>query len=307
MSNKFDTSYKLAEMGTRVPGLTQGNYTGFRNANYAANYEKRAALSLGDIGGDAARQALDAAISDSAARQYRSDVIRVIKFSRSRLDATTYAGKISPYHVAFADTVRIIADSGHHFSGQERIVIEDSLFPEIPAAVVGDSIKFLSVAGFGLHMISVIQAPNARPDKIAMFVTSIVDPNDRATTCGSNDIPCMINNAPPIAVGHLTSPPTFLSVVSGTPRDAMDFFKVQNPSAAAMLVTAHLDWRGDGLLDLGWTQCGSVNTVGHSVHGTATHTMQLSDPIPGSQCWVLQVSLANGQGPAYGQLAITSP
>jgi hypothetical protein len=309
MRNKFDTSYKLAEMGTRVPGLTQANYSAFRDANYLANYQKRAALSLGDIGGDAARRALDAAIADSVSRQYRSDVIRVIKFSRSRLDATTYAGKIKPYRVAFADSVNIVADSGHHFNGQERVVIEDSLFPpsQVPSVVVGDSIKFVSVAAFGLHMISVTEAPNTPPEKIAMFVTSIVDPSDRSNTCGSNDLLCMITNAPPIPVGHPSAPPTFLSVSNGTPKDATDFFKIQNPSAAVLPVTAHLDWRGDGLLDLGWKRCGSVNVVGHTAQGTTTHTVQLSDPIPAGQCWVLQVSFANGQGPAYGQLVMTSP
>src|SRR5690242_3028119 len=52
MKHKFDTSYKIADMGTRVPGLTVAGYSNFRAANYAANYQKRAALALGDIGTD---------------------------------------------------------------------------------------------------------------------------------------------------------------------------------------------------------------------------------------------------------------
>ncbi|MFL5486146.1 MAG: hypothetical protein ACJ793_10945 [Gemmatimonadaceae bacterium] len=313
MRGKFDTSYKIADIGTRVPPLTRANYVGFRESNYVATYQKRAATSLGDIGGEAAREALDAAIADSANRHYRPDVIRVIKFSRSRLDAPTFAGKINPHRVSFADVVNIIADSAHPFNGQETVVIEDSLFPanELPHAVIGDTIKFLSIAGFGLHMVSVIRGPNATapPDKIAMFVSSIVDANDRAmTACGSYDIPCMINNAPALTIPHTTAPPVFLTLSSGTPADSMDFFKIDNAAASSPLaVTVHLEWRGEGTIDLGWKQCNSVNPIGHSAHGAAPQPMQLSDSIPAGQCWVLQISLVGGQGPAYGKLTLTSP
>ncbi len=311
MRAKFDTSFKVAAIGTRVPGLTAASYADFRDANYLANYQKRAALSLGDIGGDAARAALDGAIADSLGRHYRTDVIRAIKFARSRTDAVTYPGKIVPYSVFFADPVKVVADSAHHLSPQARVVIEDSLFPpsDIPSAVVGDSIYFLSVAAFGLHMISVIPSPSTAPAKVAMFVASIVDANDRAMpACGVNDTTCMVINAPPIPAGHtVVPPPTFFTLTAGTPADAMDFFKIANPAVSALAVTAHIDWRGDGLLDLTWYICGTTSQVGQTVHGTMTHTVQSSVTIPVGGCWVLQVSLKNGQGPVYGKLLVTSP
>jgi hypothetical protein len=203
MSGKFDSSFSRAGIGSRVPTLSSAAYTTFRNANYVANYQKRAATSLGDIGTDAAKTALDGAIGDSINRKYRSDVVRVIKFARSRFDAPTYAGRIMPYRLGFADTVRVVAPLTQHFGAQASVVIEDSLFPaaELPIERFPDSIRFLSVAATGVHMVSVLASPNAAPDKIAMFVTTVADVTDRfPPPCHPPSIGCLVTNALPVPV-----------------------------------------------------------------------------------------------------------
>src|SRR3954464_10321248 len=119
MTAKFESSF--SRIASRVSPMQKGAYTTFRNDNYIANYQKRAAISLGDIGTDAARKALDGALADSATRKYRSDVMRVIKFARSRVDGTTYPGKIVPFRLGFADPVKVVADSGHQFGQQATV------------------------------------------------------------------------------------------------------------------------------------------------------------------------------------------
>lgn len=309
IGQKLRASYQIADVRGRVPQLDSNAYTSFHAANYVATYQKRAATSLGDIGGDAARKALDAAIADSGSRKYRSDVIRVIKFSRSRLDARTYTGTIQPFRAPFGDLVTIVAPAGSHFGGQERVIIEDSLFPptEVPAAIVGDGIKFLSIAPVGLHMVSVIR-PNVTVDKIPMFVTSLYDATDRAMmSCSATDIPCMINQAPVIVLGHTPSPPVFPVVLTGTPADSLDFYRIPNSSAAPSAVKASLEWRGRDLVDLTWKNCATYTQVGQTEHGSAnTHIVESTAQIPGNGCLTLQVSIAGGPGPAFGKL-IMSP
>jgi len=189
------------------------------------------------------------------------------------------------------------------------VAIEDSLFPanEIPAVVVGDTIKFLSIAPVGLHMVSVSR-PNIVVDKIPMFVTSLYDATDRAmTSCSAIDIPCMINQAPVIVVGHIPSPPVFPVVLTGRPADSLDFYKIPNSSAAPTAVKASLEWRGRDLVDLIWKNCTTYTQVGQTEHGSAnTHTVESTAQIPGNGCLTLQVSIAGGPGPAYGKL-IMSP
>ncbi|HEX6626842.1 MAG TPA: hypothetical protein VF105_02705 [Gemmatimonadaceae bacterium] len=307
MDRKFGTSFRIAEIRTRVPTLDSAEYTTFRNANYVATYQKRAATSLADIGSDASRSALDRAIADSAARRYRSDVMRVIRFSRGRIGAMTYGGKIAPFRTQFADTVKISPPTGSHFTGSERVIIEDSLFPpgDIPSAVDSNAIKFLAVAPAGLHMVDVVR-PGAPIDKIPMLVTSLDDVSDRsAKTCSATNVPCMIDNAPPIIAGHTGSPPAFPVVFSGTPADSLDFFRIPNLSAAAAQVTAALDWRGDGRVDLAWRDCTTYAQIGQTAHGTPNKTVQLSGQLPGNGCLTLQVSIADGKGPAYGKLVVS--
>lgn len=308
MQQKFATSFRIAEMGSRVPGLDSSAYGTVRSANYVATYQKRAATALADIGGDAARKALDAAIADSTPRKYRSDVIRGIKFARSRLDPVIFNGKIEPFQTSFADSVRISPSPNSPFAGTERVEIEDSLFPSNelpPPGHLGGKLSFLAIAPAGLHMISVIR-PNNVVEKIPMLVTSREEPGERATrSCGT--ISCMIDSAPTIVLGHGSSPVEFSVVSRGTPADSLDFFRIPNLSAGSRMVTAVLDWRGNDLIDLTWKNCATYAQVGQPEHGGNTHRVQTTVQIPGNACYAIQISIAGGPGPAYGKLVVSSP
>jgi hypothetical protein len=314
MTAKFESSF--SRIASRVSPMQKGAYTTFRNDNYIANYQKRAAISLGDIGTDAARKALDGALADSATRKYRSDVMRVIKFARSRVDGTTYPGKIVPFRLGFADPVKVVADSGHQFGQQATVTIEDSLFPasQLPIHRFPDSITFLSLAATGLHMIAVRESPTAAPTKIAMFIASSTDRVDRRPpVCPDpNDVQCLIDHADTIPVVPLTDPNglTFFSVTRGTPAESMQFYKVQNPSLASpRAVTAHVVLRGDGdqHADVQWLMCGTGSPYGQATHGATGQTLQVSASVPAGGCLALKTSFVSGAATIYVQLQMTSP
>jgi len=310
MQRKFESGYRISRMDSSVAGLDSNSYATFRTANYVANYQKRAATALADIGGGAARRALDAAISDSTPRKYRSDVNRSIKFARSRLDAVIYSGDIEPFRTPFADRVVIAPPIHEHFNGQEHVIIEDSLFPpnQIPGVVVGDKLSFVSVAPEGLHMVSVIR-PNGVVAKIPMFVRSLDDVSDRATRTCTN-IACMIDNAPSIAVVHPSSPPEFPVVARGTLADSLDFFRILNQTSVATPVTIVVEWRAhdpNDLVNLALADC-ATHQVGQPVPGsTATHRVQITGQVAPNGCVAIQVSIGGGAGPAFGQLVVSSP
>ncbi len=321
MRAKFGESYDQALMQARVPGLARKDYVNFRAANYVANYQKRAAIALADVGslgflhGWRARRALDQAIADSASRGYRRDVMQVVHFARATLDGPPFSGPVSPFRVSFADVVTVVAPAGDPFNGDERGVIEGGVFPEddIPSDVVGDTLVFRAVADEGPHILTVKNAGKGNVSAhSAVLVTSVIDQNDRATSrCSPANIQCMVDSAPAIVVRPGKTFTAFLSLWGPTPADSgdrFDYFRIRNTDANSVPYTARLNWRGHGDLDLSWRRCAPVAPVVNPSGVTTDSVEQSTELVPALDCRILVVSLRPGTvDTVFARLRVTRP
>jgi hypothetical protein len=305
MDAKFHESFPLA----RVPGITEQQYVQTLHANYVAMYQKRAAVSLGDIGGSGARQALDDAIAQATSRHYRPDVLRTIKDVRSRFASTRFQGTVKPGRVSFGGVVTLIAPSSAHFTGDERAFITDSVFPsgQVPFLRLADTIALSALGNLGPHTIEITNVGSTTNSEVAsVIVTSLLDSNDTAmVACADSDMPCVVAHAPQI--GHPFPETMFLALWRTPPRaDSSDYFRIQ--PAVALPVTARINWSGPANLDLLWRRCSPFNAVGNTSGATAANPEQTSVTIPAGQCWILLVRMAPGAvGPAFARLQVTSP
>jgi hypothetical protein len=327
MRRTISQGYNLA----RVPGPDRRQqYVDFRHSNYVATYQKRAAVSLGDIGrpqkwiwfwnGWRAKRALDQAIADSASRHYRSDVVRVIKFVRASFDAPLFRGSFQPNPVSFGETISLVAppagpfDPGAPFDGDERAELDETIFPQnqIPVVFSSDTLKTYAVASVGPHILRVSNVgATTNTELVPVLVGSLVDPNDKALmACADNDKQCVRTRSPPIVLGP-GSPAfiAFLSLTRAAPKpDSLDFFKITAPATLTPLnVTAELEWTGNSNLDLVWRTCSNFDLVSA---GGATNTKpeHASVQIPPTQCFILEISMRpNAPQPAFARLKVTSP
>ena len=318
MKAKFGQSYDQALMQARVPGLARKEYVDFRTANYVANYQKRAAMSLADIGsigflhGWNARRALDQAIADSAGRGYRSDVMQVVHFARATLDGPPFSGAVSPFRVSYADVIKVVAPGGQPFNGDERGVVEGGVFPpdDIPSEVVADTLLFRAVADEGPHIVTVRNVGSgSKSAYTAVLMTSVIDQNDRATSvCPPLNLQCAVDSAPPIIVGRGKTFTAFLSLWGGVGGDTLDYFRIRNTDANSVPFTARLNWRGTGNLDLSWRRCAQVRPVVNPSGVTADTVEQTSELVPGLDCRILVVSLRPGTvDTVFARLRVTRP
>jgi hypothetical protein len=90
--------------------------------------------------------------------------------------------------------------------------------------------------------------------------------------------------------------------------DRLDFFRINNPAATALPVTARLNWRGSGNPDLVWRRCTPFVAVGNLAGATADTVEQTSVSIPAHDCWVLGVSLRPGNADTvFARVRVTTP
>ena len=91
--------------------------------------------------------------------------------------------------------------------------------------------------------------------------------------------------------------------------DVGDFFKLQ--PAVATTYTARLDWYGAADLDLFWRMCNTLSAVGNTNGATQANPETTTVAMPAGSCWILQVTMApggaNGNGPAFARLQVTTP
>jgi len=330
MRAKLGDMYRFANQ----PGGDSNAYINPRFDNFIATYQKRAAITLGDIATTDAVQALDRAIRDSAARHYRSDVVRTIRVSRSGLITRTFPGQIHPAQLAYGGIVRIIAPPGEHFSAQTRAVVRDSPFAaEIPSAVFGDTVFAYAVGEPGPHAIVVSDGMHVGPPFVgAITIVSLLDATDRSLlNCAPAAIDCAVARAPRILdaasadfdtvantafcraqptrclvrIPRLpggaplgSAPLTIFLSLSAEPKllrpDTTDLLRLEPP--AALAVTAVLDWRRVTKLDLSWRRCTSPATAIGNVPVTSPRaaTESTSVVIPGGECWILQIKMPSG-------------
>lgn len=340
MRAKLGDSFRFAHS----PGGDSNAYINPRVANYVATYQKRAAMSLGDIATPEAIAALDRAIRDATLRAYRADVLDVIVSNRARAGAARFAGQITPGQLSFGEVVTVVAPPGRRFTPQDHAVMAGSPFPpdQIPFSRVGDTLRFVAVGDAGPHAI-VVTDPGQRLGTAvgSVTITSLLDATDRAMLgCGPADTVCAVGNAPLLLdtipatsrattpscsprtrgcvvhlprvtatmVGRSSAPAAiFLSLSRKPPRpDTVDFLKIEPP--ANFPLTALLDWHGPANLDLGWRRCSPFVPVASGAVTAFASAESTSVVVPAGECWILQVSMGpGGDGPAFARLRIRSP
>lgn len=312
MRGKLRDSYRFANK----PGADSDAYINPRLENYIATYQKRAAISLGDIGTKPARDAIDRAIRDSAARDYRPDVMRTIRIVRTGVGTPRFGGRITPRHLSYGEIITVTAPPGRHFTAQDSAWIADSPFPrdQIPLGYLGDTLRFFAVGDAGQHVIVVTNPLKGATAVDSVTITSLMDASDRAVRgCPPANTVCAVDSALPLQSPMARAPgrpfAIFLALSRLPPRpDTVDFLRVKPPTNLPL--TAVLDWHGPANLDLGWRKCSPFVPAPFpaSAVGSFASAESTSVVIPAGECWILQVSMGpGGNGPAFARLRVRSP
>lgn len=290
-----------------VGGLYANVYAAQMVDNFVANYQERAAIALGNIGGQQAKDALDAALQPNKLPQYRADVANAIRFARAAIDAVPYQGRFQQRSVSFGDTAFLLATPAEPFTGDELATIEGAPFPDSDIVLLRQATRLgiAAVAGPGSHLVAVRNLGTAnRTRTTGLTISTVADANDRVMR-DCPDRACDVMRAPIIPQAALPYT-TFLSLWAAPPqRDTIDMIRFM--PGAALTITAELNWSDSSNLDLLWRRC-DLTPIGNSDGATTHKPEHTTETIPAGQCWVLMVFLVSrGPEPVYAQLRVKTP
>jgi len=274
--------------------------------NYVAKYQKRAAVSLGDIRTPRAKGVLDEALQPARRAQYRADVWRTIQSARMAIDATPFGGKFERSIVSFGDTAFLLAPRARPFTISDMVAFDHKIFPpaDLFLSRQADRLGFAAVGASGSHLIALRNIRMGTSEVASFIIRSIADANDRAME-NCSDRACEVSRSPRIPAAAIPYR-SFLSLWSTPPqRDSLDMFRFE-PSSP-LRVNAQLDWNGPGNLDLVWRSCSQFTTVGNGDGATpAKKPEKTSVDIPAGECWLLLVALKSRlPEPTFAQLRLT--
>jgi hypothetical protein len=309
---QFANSYP----GVVIAGLTPDVYADLLLANYVATYQKRAAISLGDLGGNDAKAALNEALARASTRAYREDVVRLIRYIVMSSNGVPFGGTLSPPRVSFGDTLTLTGSGTQPFNGDELADIDGAPFPptDVVLSRATNILKIAALGEPGAHGVAISNVGTGTSTQIGTFIIgSALDANDRATlSCGG--LRCSVDSAPRIVPASLPYQ-AFLSLWRTPPRtDTLDVVKIHpDPTTTGLVmplpVTATLNWQGAANLDLRWRRCSNLASVGNDSGATGANPERSSVTIS-DDCWALLVLLLPGGPPApraFARLRITSP
>ena len=302
--------------GIVVVGLAPDVYADRLLTNYVATYQKRAAISLGDLGGNDAKAALNEALARASSRSYREDVVRQIRYVVATLTGVPFSGTLTPQRVSFGDTVTLTGSAARPFDGDELADIDGAPFPAADV-VLSRGPNRLTIAALGdpgAHGVVISNAGTGTSTQIGtLIIGSVLDANDRAMlSCGT--LRCSVDSAPRISPASLPYR-TFLSLWLTPPRtDTLDVVRVHpdvsgSGAVIPLTVTATLNWGGAPNLDLRWRRCSNLASVGNDSGATGANPERSSVTIS-DDCWALLVLLLPSGPPtprAFARLQITSP
>ncbi|MEX2177908.1 MAG: hypothetical protein WD801_04300 [Gemmatimonadaceae bacterium] len=284
----------------------KASFVAFAEQNYVANYQKRAALALRDIGTPRATQALRSALSGS----YRPDVAEVIQYASSTIDTAKFTGTITPSSAVYGDTVVVRPPAYQPFDGNELLAVDTTACdPDDPPVALSATRMTVLIAGqMGARTLTICNVGPTNITQTASFVIrSVDDPNDRRMSA-CTDLACRISMAPLLIRGQLTpaNPVTAkLSLwKSVSSQDTLDFFKFQ--PVAATSVTAELEWGSSADLDLRWISCTGPPT-GNTDGATSSRPERTTFVIPAGSCTVLLVHLKSDAALEHVRLRLTTP
>jgi hypothetical protein len=194
-----------------ITGLTPDVYADQLLANYVATYQKRAAIALGDLGGNDAKAALNEALARASTRAYREDVVRLIRYVVARSNGVPFGGTLSPQRVSFGDTLTLTGSATQPFDGNELAEIDGAPFPaaEVVLSRATNELKIAALGEPGAHGVAISNVGTGTSTQIAtLTIGSAVDANDRAmlSRLGSAHRP-RVSSLPDVSVlvAHATS------------------------------------------------------------------------------------------------------
>jgi hypothetical protein len=306
MNQKARSIHRSLDTAARVPVQI---YVSQLERNYVANYQKRAAVALADLGGDRARNALQDALAPRRITAYRADVVSAIRAAQASVDADRFLGSIEPLAPRFGDTVIVRPTAAEPFNGNELPELDGSPFPALDVRLFArpDALAFIAVAPAGPRALTLRNVGRTtRSQHATVILRTMLDVTDRRTTSCA-DIGCQIDRAPRLAAASLPYE-TFLSLWRIPPSDTMDVVAIQSAGAAPLAVTAELDWHSTANLDMRWMDCRSRSLVGPTDGATTAPRERTSAAIPGARCWALVALLASRDTvPVIARLRIRSP
>ncbi len=292
-----------------VAGISADTYADSLVANYVAGFQERAAVSLSDIGGSRAMQALDRVLASPG--NYRRDVVATVDALRSAMGATPFSGTLRPKVVRFGDTVFLYPPLGQPFTGDEFVTLTGAGFDstEILLDLRPDQLAFAAVGEEGFHHLRVTSVGNTtRTESATLSIISVADRNDRRMLACTT-FACRATNAEPVARASMPYQ-TFLALHRKVPSpDTLDYFRFE-PSVD-LPVTARLQWpAGSDSLDLTWRRCGVPNALVGNLDGAtpAANPEITSVTVPAGECWLLLVSLSSTSARSvFARLLLRSP
>jgi hypothetical protein len=257
--NAMTEQYRSAHRTVPDPSRAESDYVGTLLEAYVATYQGRAVVGLADIGGSAARQALEEALARPST--FRRDVLDAARVAIGSFEAERFNLRAAPENVAFGDTLTLSRPAGPRFTSAETISVESAIYPDSLVRVLTgpDSLRFVVTALPGERVLAVKDPSNVQDSSLAIItVRTLSDANDRHLgSCAS--LSCLVDSAPRL-VGDSGRATQFLSLWRArSSSDTVDVFRI-TPSQVVS-VAVFLDWRPSGQLDLVWERCSDGNRL----------------------------------------------
>lgn len=234
-----------------APSVSEAAYVAEQRANYIALYQRRAAVSLGDIGGSRALNALRRAQRDAVARGYRADVVRVIDTVLGSATWGRFSGQIRPNVAAWGRSVHVVRDPNTPvWDGNEMVALYGAA-PTDSIAIsrwpqVTDSFAFSALAEAGQY---------------ALLVTGLGAPAD--TQVASFTISAAPHPSHPPATAPTVTAATFPQIVQVAlgfrPNDTTSYYRFQ---AGSDLAVSALASSAPDVPVLRWYRCPPVDPLG---------------------------------------------
>lgn len=285
----IETQARQTYRALSAPSVSEAAYVAAQRDNYLALYQRRAAVSLGDIGGSRALNALRRAQRDAQSRGYRADVIRVINTVLGSASWGRFAGQVRPNPAAWGQSVHVVRDSNTPaWDGNELVALYQAL-PSDSIALsrwpqVTDSFSFVALAESGPYALLVTGLGAPSDTQVATFTISAAPhPTHKPA------------DAPTVTAALF--PQTVQIAMGFRPGDTTDYYRFQ--PGADFAITALASSAPD-VPTLRWFGCPPVDPLSVdslAAGGTPGSLIgrvvdENSDPIAGAQVRIVGSALA---------------